>query len=121
MKHIRVLLLAAAASLPVQSVCAQEADPPAEGAAARSSRPADDFHGEIVISAPGLDRLDFLAGTSVVQGVELQRNLDGQLGEVLAKLPGVSSTGFAPGVSRPVLRGFGGDRVRVLTDGVGAI
>ena len=82
---------------------------------------SDDFHNVIVVTAPGLDRLDVLAGTSVVDGMELQRNQNGQLGEVLAKLPGVSASGFAPGVSRPVLRGFGGERVRVLTDGVGAI
>ena len=36
-------------------------------------------------------------------------------------MPGVAATGFAPGASRPVLRGFGGERVRVLTDGVGAL
>jgi len=81
----------------------------------------DDFHGPIVVTAAGLDRLDVLAGTSVVEGVELQRNLDGQIGEVLAKLPGVSATSFSPGASRPVLRGFQGDRVRVLTDGIGSI
>ena len=40
---------------------------------------------------------------------------------MLARLPGVSSTAFAPGVSRPVLRGFDGDRIRVLTDGIGTI
>jgi len=34
-------------------------------------RPGDDFHGEIVVTAPGLERLDLLAGTSVVSGIEL--------------------------------------------------
>jgi len=82
---------------------------------------SDDLHDTIVVTAAGLDRLDMLAGTSVMQGVELQRNLSGQIGEVLANLPGVTASGFAPGVSRPVLRGFGGERVRVLTDGIGAI
>ncbi len=117
----RTLLLAAAALLPLQSVSAQQQDNSAEEGTATNVKPSDDFHDEIVIRAPGLTRLDMLAGTSVVQGAELQRNLNGQLGEVLAKLPGVSATGFAPGVSRPILRGFGGERVRVLTDGIGAI
>jgi iron complex outermembrane recepter protein len=57
----------------------------------------------------------------VLEGGDLLRNQSAQLGDVLADLPGVSSSGFAPGVSRPILRGFGGERVRVLTDGLGAI
>ena len=81
----------------------------------------DDFHGAIYVTAGGLGRLDLLAGTSVMEGVELQRNLGGQIGEVLAKIPGVSATSFSPGASRPVLRGFAGDRVRVLVDGIGSI
>lgn len=75
----------------------------------------------IVVTAGGLERLDMLAGTSVLTGEDFQRNLAGQLGDVLDRLPGVASTGFAPGASRPVLRGFDGERVRVLIDGIGAI
>ena len=82
---------------------------------------SDDFHEPIVVTAAGVGRLDLLAGTSVLSGIDLQRRLDSQLGEVLASLPGVSASSFAPGASRPVLRGFGGERVRVLTDGVGSI
>lgn len=78
-----------------------------------------DYRGNIVVSASGLEQLDILAGTSVFEAEEIQRNLSGQIGEVLAKLPGVSATGFAPGASRPVLRGFQGERVRVLVDGIG--
>ena len=118
----RSLLLAAAILLPFNPASAQDAqeDEPRDASSAHTE-PTDDFHGEIVVSAPGLARLDMLAGSSVVQGAELQRNLGAQLGEVLAKLPGVSATSFSPGASRPVLRGFSGDRVRVLTDGLGAI
>jgi iron complex outermembrane receptor protein len=39
------------------------------------------------------------------------------LGETLNRLPGVSSTGFSPASSRPVLRGLGDDRVRMLQNG----
>ena len=82
----------------------------------------DDFHENvIVVTAGGLARLDMLAGTSVMEGDELQRNMDGQIGEVLTHVPGVSATSFSPGASRPVLRGFQGDRVRVLVDGIGSI
>ncbi len=79
-----------------------------------------DYQGNIIVSAVGLKQLDILAGTSVFEPDDIQRNLNGQLGEVLAKLPGVSATGFAPGSSRPVLRGFQGERVRVLIDGIGS-
>lgn len=73
----------------------------------------------IIVSAEGLEQLDFLAGKSVVDEEDIQRNLDGQVGEVLADLPGVSASSFAPGASRPILRGFDGERVRVLIDGLG--
>lgn len=88
----------------------------------------DDLHdrridqdGTIIVTAKGLRQFDLLAGTSVIEGAQLDANLDGQLGEVLASVPGVSASGFAPGASRPVLRGFSGERVKVLVDGIGAI
>lgn len=64
---------------------------------------------------------DVLSGTSVVKGEQLTRDLRPSIGETLAKLPGVSSTSFGPSASRPILRGFQGERVRVLTDGIGAV
>jgi len=87
----------------------------------------DDLHnrqtnprGEIIVSAAGLKELDLLAGTSVVEIADVQRDaVNGQIGDLLTKIPGVSSTSFAPGSSRPVLRGQQGERVRVLVDGVG--
>ena len=78
-----------------------------------------DYQGNIIVSAEGLEQLDVLAGTSVFEAADIQRNLDGQVGEVLAKLPGVSATSFSPGASRPILRGFQGERVRVLIHGLG--
>jgi iron complex outermembrane receptor protein len=87
----------------------------------------DDLHnrdsaaGEIVVTANGLKRLDMLAGTTAVEGLELQRNQAVQIGEVLMNQPGVSMSGFAPGASRPVLRGFSGNRVKLLIDGIGSI
>lgn len=89
----------------------------------RSSR--NPVHGEtvdeVVISAPGVERLDLLAGTSVITGDELVRDIRGQIGDSLTQVPGVSATSFSPGASRPVLRGFQGERVRVLTDGLGTL
>lgn len=76
---------------------------------------------EIVVTAPYLRELDILAGKSVLTGEELQRQVRVQIGDSLTSLPGVSATSFTPGASRPVLRGFQGERVRVLTDGIGSI
>ncbi|WP_017665891.1 TonB-dependent receptor [Porphyrobacter sp. AAP82] len=89
--------------------------------------PEDDVHnrqtgsaGEIIVTTAGLKELDLLAGTSVLDIADVQRDAaSGQIGDLLAKLPGVSATSFAPGSSRPVLRGQQGERVRVLVDGVG--
>ncbi len=93
-----------------------------ETAAEERSEPSnDDFHGAIYVTAAGVDRLDVIAGTSVLTGMQLQRENAGQIGDVLSSLPGVSASGFAPGASRPILRGFGGDRVRVLNDGIGTL
>ncbi|VVT18801.1 Iron complex outermembrane recepter protein [Sphingomonas sp. EC-HK361] len=64
---------------------------------------------------------DVLQGTSVLSGEALTRDLRPTIGETLARLPGVSATSFGPSASRPILRGFQGERIRVLTDGIGSI
>ncbi|MDP1028162.1 TonB-dependent receptor [Sphingomonas sp. KR1UV-12] len=64
---------------------------------------------------------DVLQGTSVLSGEQLARDLRPTIGETLARLPGVSATSFGPSASRPILRGFQGERIRVLTDGIGSI
>jgi iron complex outermembrane recepter protein len=115
---IAALGLVAAASPALADDTAQPAD---------QASPEDDLHnrqtdatGEIIVSTAGLNELDLLAGTSVVDIADVQRNAaTGQIGDLLAKLPGVSATSFSPGASRPVLRGQQGERVRVLVDGVG--
>ena len=76
---------------------------------------------EIVITGHYIEGLDLLAGTSAIEGADLQREMTTQIGETLVKLPGVSATSFSPGASRPVLRGYQGTRIRVLNDGLGSI
>ena len=75
----------------------------------------------VVTAAPYVRELDLLSGRAVLTGDELLRDLRPQLGDTLVRQPGVSATSFSPGASRPVLRGFQGERVRVLTDGIGSI
>ena len=77
---------------------------------------------DIIITAPVQRREDeVLQGTSVLRGDALTRSLRPTIGETLAQLPGVSATSFGPNSSRPVLRGLQGERIRVLTDGIGSI
>lgn len=76
---------------------------------------------EIVVTAPYVREIDILAGKSVITGEALVEDIRSQIGETLTRVPGVSATSFSPGASRPVLRGFQGERVRVLTDGLGSL
>lgn len=75
---------------------------------------------EVVVSSTALGRTLFEQAqpVSILEGAELRQALQPSLGDTLAKLPGVNSTGFAPGSGRPVIRGLGEDRIRVLNNGV---
>lgn len=66
------------------------------------------------------NHVDILGGTSVLTGAELERALRPSLGDTLAGQPGVTATSFGPNASRPILRGFAGDRIRLLSDGIGS-
>jgi iron complex outermembrane receptor protein len=88
-------------------------------------RAPDPYHDEdssaIVVTAPfQRNQDDILSGTTVLTGAELTRQMRPTVGETLARQPGVSATSFGPNASRPVLRGLQGERVRVLTDGIGS-
>jgi len=80
-------------------------------------------HDEIIVTGSPLSATtgESLVGVSVIGGEELASNLAGSLGETLKTVPGLSSTFFGPGASRPVIRGQGGDRIRILDNGIGSI
>jgi len=77
---------------------------------------------EVVVSSGFGPRrqLEVAQPTNVLAGEDLDQHREATLGETLAREPGVSSTCFGPGASRPIIRGLGGDRVRMLTDGLGS-
>ncbi|MGR6327588.1 TonB-dependent receptor [Sphingomonas sp. XXL09] len=115
----RLALLAGTAGLALTAVpaCAQVATDTIAGSTAQQDRSRD-----IIVSAPiDQSERDVLQGTTVLSGEELTRELRPTIGETLARQPGVSATSFGPSASRPILRGFQGDRIRVLTDGIGSI
>ena len=66
-------------------------------------------------------RFDILQGSNILSDDKLQESLEATIGETLSNLPGVSSTAFGQGASRPIIRGLGGDRIRVLINGIGSI
>jgi iron complex outermembrane receptor protein len=72
----------------------------------------------LVVTASPVARTqaDLLSSTNVLAGAALQEARQPTLGETLADLPGVSSTYFGPGSSRPVIRGLSANRVRVLAN-----
>jgi iron complex outermembrane receptor protein len=74
---------------------------------------------EVTVSASGLQlgSDDMATPVSVLEGDELVRRREGTLGETLNSEPGIQSTHFGAGASRPVIRGMDGPRVQVLSDG----
>ncbi|MDX2237350.1 MAG: TonB-dependent receptor [Hyphomonadaceae bacterium] len=77
---------------------------------------------EIIVTAP-LEGAAFesLQGAAALSRDDIVATLNRGLGDTLDALPGVSTTFFGAGASRPIIRGLGEDRVRVLQNGVGAI
>ena len=116
---MRKTVLLATASLSFASAATAQTTP-GSAAPATTATPANPKD-IVVTGALETSERDVLQGTSILSGQELTRQLRPTIGETLARQPGVSATSFGPSASRPILRGFQGDRVRILTDGIGSI
>lgn len=82
-----------------------------------------DEHGDIetiVVTASPLDhdRDELALPVDRVEREDLLLNLGSTLGESLSQVPGISTTGFSAGASRPVVRGQDAYRTEVLEDGL---
>src|SRR5438094_6482761 len=97
---------------------AADADAPVPGNAEQAHQDQDQA---IVVTGVRRKAEDILGGVSVMDEAELNRSVKSSIGETLEKLPGVSATSFGPKASAPVLRGLQGDRIRILTDGIGTL
>lgn len=75
---------------------------------------------QITVTASGREQSGFetFQAVSSLDTLELTARPQPSLGEVLDGQPGVAKRSFGPGSSRPVLRGFDGDRVLILKDGI---
>lgn len=99
-------LVAASALIPVSAV-AEEIE---------TSEP------EIIVTAPiEGSRIESLQGAEILRREDIIAQLNGGLGDTLDATPGIATTFFGAGASRPIIRGLGEDRVRVLQNGIGAI
>ena len=76
----------------------------------------------VVTAAPYAVSLDTVTSSvNVVTRDQLDTAVPGGIGDMLNGLPGLRSTFYGPGASRPVIRGLSGPRVMVLQNGVGQV
>jgi iron complex outermembrane recepter protein len=81
---------------------------------------AEELETVVVTASPigDPDKLATIAGS--VDRAQLLRSGAATLADGLAQVAGVTSSGFAAGAGRPVIRGMDANRVRVLEDGIGS-
>ena len=77
----------------------------------------------VIVSGTGIRRsVDLWVNpVNVLNRDEIIQRLHTSLGDTLANEPGVSTSFFGAGASRPIVRGLGAERVLVLSNGLGTI
>jgi len=63
---------------------------------------------------------DTFLPVTIITGAQIEGQQDRTLGDVMFTEPGITSSTFAPGASRPIIRGLDNFRVRVQENGVGS-
>lgn len=81
-----------------------------------SAQPNDAEIEEVVVIAHPLSGEGLSQAVDVLQGDELDRKAQSNLGATLSKQPGVHSAAFGAAVGRPVIHGLSGPRVRIMED-----
>ena len=73
----------------------------------------------IVYSNPYKKSVDKVISTvDILDQDKISSSSDLSLGSLLAKLPGLDSSGYGPSVGQPIIRGLGGFRIGVLNNGM---
>ncbi|WP_310468189.1 TonB-dependent receptor domain-containing protein [Sphingomonas sp.] len=125
MISLRLSIALLASAVPVAPTLAQNTPAPAPTPAAPAPATAADAHhdhdNDIIVTGTRRNARDVLGGVSVLDAADLSREIRASIGETLARQPGVTASSFGPTASRPILRGLSGDRVRILTDGIGSL
>lgn len=77
----------------------------------------------ITVTATPLEQeeLHIAQPVEVLKGEKLRRRQALTIGETLAREPGITGSDFGLGASRPIIRGLGGSRVRLLEGGIGSL
>ena len=78
-------------------------------------------HEELTVTATtGAETTVFEAFNTItiLDAFDLATNPQGTIGGLLEHQPGIAKRSFGPGTSRPIIRGFDGDRVLIMQDGI---
>ena len=86
----------------------------APATAPQQTAPAPDLAGTGLQISPDQN----FVSTTVVTPQQLLSQPSSTLGDALGSRPGIAATTFAPGASRPVIRGLSGFRVRIQENGL---
>lgn len=79
------------------------------------------LHEEVAVTASATGAstaFDSFSSVTSLDSLELAANRGPTIADTLAMQPGISVRSFGPGNARPIIRGFDGDRVLVMQDGV---
>ncbi|MEL6979179.1 MAG: TonB-dependent receptor [Pseudomonadota bacterium] len=76
----------------------------------------------VVITATPLERTtdELAAPVTIIERDEIARSGAATLGDLLKYKPGVTESSFAPGSSRPIIRGLDNFRIRIQENGIGS-
>ncbi len=111
------LALFASASLAPAQIAVASPTPTPSGTATTSSATATTSR--IVVTGGEIEQssTDTVQAVTVLNEDQLKQQASASLGDTLASQAGIAASGFAPGASRPIIRGLADNRVRVLNDG----
>ncbi|ESQ90870.1 TonB-dependent receptor [Asticcacaulis benevestitus] len=90
---------------------------------AEDAAPANDKPTEVVITGSGykINKDALMSHVDILTRDQIDQKPAQGLGDMLAYLPGIRSSSFSPGASRPIIRGLEGFRVLVLNNGMGMV
>lgn len=83
--------------------------------------PANQEIEEVIVRAHPLSAEGLAQPISILTGSALSRVVSPSLAETLRDIPGVHSSNFGQAVGRPIIRGLGGPRVKVMEDRIDSL
>lgn len=92
-------------------------------ALAEDAPPKSEDITEVVVTGTGykVSKDALMSHVDILTRTQIDEKPAAGLGDLLAYMPGIRSSSFAPGASRPMIRGLDGFRVLVLNNGMGVV